>query len=77
MVRLWCVCACVRVCVIVVCGTSSGGTLVPEALMWRKTAKGKKKDLWPRPLRILLPCWYLAQILKFVSDWLTHAQARL
>ena len=40
----------------------------------RQTAKGKTwsegKGLWPWPLRISLPCWYLVQILNLVSDWL-------
>ena len=32
--------------------------------------KRKKKNLWPRPLRISLPWRYLVQILNLVSDWL-------
>ena len=42
----------------------------------RETAKGKtqskEKGLWPQPLRISLPCWYLVQILSLIS---THTQA--
>ena len=50
------------------------GSRGPNAEGARETAKGKllseKKGLWPRPLRISLPCSYQVQILNLVSDWL-------